>query len=48
MAAAALHPRYLDPALAGLRTPAADEPTTLPGPAPDRAELGEPWNAPEA
>ncbi|MEU1933116.1 TetR/AcrR family transcriptional regulator [Streptomyces coeruleorubidus] len=45
--ATALHLRYLDVILAGLRTPAADRPTTLQGPAPDWAELSELWNAPE-
>jgi AcrR family transcriptional regulator len=44
--AAALHLRYLELVLAGLRTAAADSPTALPGPAPDWAELGELWNAP--
>ncbi|MFF0628161.1 TetR/AcrR family transcriptional regulator [Streptomyces sp. NPDC004296] len=44
--AAALHLRYLDLVLQGLRTSAADSPTPLPGPAPDWAELRELWNAP--
>jgi AcrR family transcriptional regulator len=44
--AAALHLRYLELVLAGLRTAAADSPTALPGPPPDWAELGELWNAP--
>ncbi|MFF5307939.1 TetR/AcrR family transcriptional regulator [Streptomyces massasporeus] len=45
--AAALHLRYLDLVLAGLRTSAADQPTDLPGPAPHWAELSELWNAHE-
>ncbi|MFF8311383.1 TetR/AcrR family transcriptional regulator [Streptomyces lydicus] len=44
--AAALHVRYLDLVLRGLRTSPADSPTALPGPAPDWAELRELWNAP--
>ncbi|MGW7616331.1 TetR/AcrR family transcriptional regulator [Streptomyces antimycoticus] len=44
--ATALHLRYLDLVLAGLRPPAADQTTILPGPAPDWAELSELWNAP--
>ncbi|MFH8680888.1 TetR/AcrR family transcriptional regulator [Streptomyces lydicus] len=44
--AAALHVRYLDLVLRGLRISAADSPTALPGPAPDWAELRELWNAP--
>ncbi|MFE5160609.1 TetR/AcrR family transcriptional regulator, partial [Streptomyces sp. NPDC056697] len=44
--ATALHLRYLDLVLAGLRAPAADQATILPGPAPDWAELSELWNAP--
>lgn len=45
--ATALHLRYLDLVLAGLRTSAADPPTALPGPAPHWTELRELWNAPE-
>jgi hypothetical protein len=44
--AAALHLRYLHLVLAGLRTCPADPPATLPGPAPDWAELRQLWNAP--
>lgn len=44
--ATTLHLRYLDLVLAGLRTPAAAEPTPLPAPAPHWAELTELWNAP--
>ncbi len=45
--AVALHLRYLDLVLAGLRTSAADPPTAIPGPAPHWAELSELWNTPE-
>ncbi|GHB92591.1 TetR family transcriptional regulator [Streptomyces umbrinus] len=44
--AAALHLRYLDLVLSGLRTSTPDRPTALPGPAPHWAELSELWNAP--
>ncbi|MFK0159430.1 TetR/AcrR family transcriptional regulator [Streptomyces sp. NPDC090499] len=44
--AAALHLRYLDLVLAGLRVTTADQPTALPGPAPNWAELSDMWNAP--
>ncbi|MER7687143.1 helix-turn-helix domain-containing protein [Streptomyces sp. NPDC097610] len=44
--ATALHLRYLDLVLVGLRTRAADHATVLAGPAPDWAELSELWNAP--
>lgn len=44
--AAALHLRYLDLVLGGLRTSVAGSPTALPGTAPDWAELQELWNAP--
>lgn len=44
--AAALHLRYLDLVLRGLRSSAPGSPTALPGPAPDWAELRELWNAP--
>ncbi|MFB7593770.1 TetR/AcrR family transcriptional regulator [Streptomyces sp. NPDC056160] len=46
--ATALHLRYLDLVLAGLRTQAATEPGVLPGPAPHWGELSELWNAPGA
>ena len=45
--ATALHLRYLEVILAGLRTSAADGPTALQGPAPGWAELSELWNASE-
>ncbi|WP_318204946.1 helix-turn-helix domain-containing protein [Streptomyces sp. SCL15-4] len=45
--ATALHLRYLDLVLAGLRTPVTGGPTALHGPAPDWAELRELWNARE-
>jgi hypothetical protein len=45
--AAALHLRYLDLVLAGLRTPATGGPATLTGPAPTWAELRALWNAQE-
>lgn len=45
--ATALHLRYLDLVLAGLRTSPADPPTALPGPAPRWAELRDLWNAPD-
>ncbi len=45
--ATALHLRYLDLVLTGLRTSVTDRPTTLQGPAPDWAELSELWNASE-
>ncbi|CAM5635902.1 MULTISPECIES: TetR/AcrR family transcriptional regulator [Streptomyces] len=45
--ATALHLRYLDLVLTGLRTPDAGRPTALHGPATRWAELRELWNAPE-
>ncbi|ALO91466.1 Putative transcriptional regulator [Streptomyces hygroscopicus subsp. limoneus] len=44
--ATALHLRYLDLVLTGLRTPDTGRPTALNGPATRWAELREPWNAP--
>ncbi|GAA2490450.1 helix-turn-helix domain-containing protein [Streptomyces longisporus] len=44
--ARALHLRYLDLVLAGLRTTPQDEPAALTGPAPSWAELRALWNAP--
>jgi AcrR family transcriptional regulator len=48
--ATALHLRYLDLVLAGLRTPAPGpgQPTALHGPGPQWAELRDLWNAPES
>ncbi|MET9914660.1 hypothetical protein ABZZ74_49650 [Streptomyces sp. NPDC006476] len=45
--ASALHLRYLDLVLAGLRTAPTAEPTALTGPAPGWAELRTLWNAPK-
>ncbi|MFF4798869.1 TetR/AcrR family transcriptional regulator [Streptomyces sp. NPDC001351] len=45
--AGALHLRYLDLVLAGLRTAPSAEPTALTSPAPSWAELRELWNAPK-
>jgi AcrR family transcriptional regulator len=46
--ATALHLRYLDLVLAGLRPPAPGRPTALHGPAPQWEELQDLWNAPES
>ncbi|MEU2337123.1 hypothetical protein ABZ608_26600 [Streptomyces sp. NPDC013172] len=46
--ATALHLRYLDLVLAGLRTPAPGRPTALHSPGPQWGELRELWNAPES
>ncbi|WP_030991484.1 TetR/AcrR family transcriptional regulator [Streptomyces sp. NRRL WC-3744] len=46
--ATALHLRYLDLVLAGLRAPAPGQPTALHGPGPQWAELRDLWNAPES
>ena len=45
--ACALHLRYLDLVLAGLRTAPSDEPAALTGPTPSWAELRALWNAPK-
>ncbi|MBW8799036.1 MAG: helix-turn-helix transcriptional regulator [Streptomyces sp.] len=46
--ATALHLRYLDLVLAGLRAPDPGQPTALHGPGPQWAELRDLWNAPES
>jgi hypothetical protein len=46
--ATALHLRYLDLVLAGLRPPAPGQPMTLHGPGPQWRELRELWNMPES
>ncbi|MEU6557673.1 helix-turn-helix domain-containing protein [Streptomyces sp. NPDC046915] len=46
--ATALHLRYLDLVLTGLRAPGPGQPTDLHGPGPQWGELRELWNAPES